>query len=69
MEKFFEVLQMIVEWNQHMKDVFIPSCVSCLDESIIIWTIKFTLPGWMFVPRNTPHKGISNMLNSADRVY
>ena len=35
-DKFHEVRQMIIEFNHHMKEVFIPSWVSCLDESISI---------------------------------
>ena len=53
-DKFHEVRQMIIEFNHHMKEVFIPSWVSCLDESISIWTSRWTCPGWMYVPRK-PH--------------
>ena len=35
-DKFHEVRQMIFKFNYHMKEVFIPSWVSCLDESISI---------------------------------
>ena len=30
---------------------FVPGYVNCLDESMSIWTNKFTCPGFMFVPR------------------
>ena len=53
-DKFHEVRQMIIEFNHHMKEVFIPSWVSCLDESISIWTSRWTCPGWVYVPRK-PH--------------
>ena len=54
--KSFEVIQMIVAWNQHTKDVFIPFWVYYFDESVSIWTNKFTCPGWMFVPMNAHPK-------------
>ena len=53
-EKFHEVRQMIESFNNHMKDMFSPGWISCLDQSISIWTSKWTCPGWMFVPRK-PH--------------
>ena len=30
-DRFFEISQMIFAWNDHMKDVFTPFWVSCLD--------------------------------------
>ena len=51
---FSEGIHMIGTWIEHIKDVFISSWVSCLDESIYILTNNFTCPGWMFVPR-MPH--------------
>ena len=53
-DKFHEVRQLIKGWNQHMKKCFIPSWISCLDESMSIWTSRWTCPGWMYVPRK-PH--------------
>ena len=53
-DKFHEVRLLIAAFNQHMSDVFIPSWVSCLDESMSIWTSRWTCPGWMYVPRK-PH--------------
>ena len=35
-DNFWEVRQMISEWNINMKNIFIPSWISCLDESISI---------------------------------
>ena len=49
--KLFEVRHMIFAWNEYTRDVFITSWVSCLDESINIWTKTFTFPIWMFPPR------------------
>ena len=37
-----------------MAQCFIPSWVSCLDESMSPWTSRWTCPGWMYVPRK-PH--------------
>ena len=37
-----------------MADIYEPGWVSCLDESISIWTNKWTCPGWTFIPRK-PH--------------
>ena len=34
----------------NMKDNFIPGYMNCLDESMSVWTNKFTCPGFMFVP-------------------
>ena len=53
-DKFWEVRQMIVAWNDNMAEQFTPSWVSCLEESMSPWTNKYTCPGWMFVPRK-PH--------------
>lgn len=53
-DKFWQVRQMITMWNRHMAEVFSAAWVSCLDESMSVWTSKWTCPGWMFVPRK-PH--------------
>ena len=53
-DKFWEVRQMIKEWNQNMRDHYVPSWANCLDESMSIWWQRWTCPGWMFVPRK-PH--------------
>ena len=45
---------MIDAWNKRMKEVFLAGWVSCLDESMSVWTSKWTCPGFMFVPRK-PH--------------
>lgn len=54
LDKFFFIRQMITQWNKNMGEVFCPSWVSCLDESMSKWTNRWTCPGWMFVPRK-PH--------------
>ena len=53
-DKFHEVRDLIAAWNDHMREVFIPGWVSCVDESMPIWTSNWTCPGFMFVPRK-PH--------------
>ena len=53
-DKFAEVRDIIHAWNEHMKKIFIPSWMSCLDESMSSWTRKWTCPGFMYVPRK-PH--------------
>jgi hypothetical protein len=53
-DKFHQVRQMLKAWNENMFDVFTPSWVSCLDESMSPWTSRWTCPGWMYVPRK-PH--------------
>ena len=42
---------MIDAWQTNMNAIFSPGFMNCLDESMSIWTNKFTCPGFMFVPR------------------
>ena len=53
-DRFWEVRQSIVAWNENMAAIFTPSWVSCLGESMSPWSTRWTCPGWMFVPRK-PH--------------
>ena len=53
-DKFWEVRQMIAEWNKNMAAVFYAGWVVCLDESMSIWHNRWTCPGWVFCPRK-PH--------------
>ena len=48
---FREVKQMIDVWQTNMNEIFSPWFMNCLDESMSIWSNKFTCPGFMFVPR------------------
>ena len=41
-------------WNDNMNEVYIPSWISCLDESMSIWLSKYSCPGWVFCLRK-PH--------------
>ena len=50
-DRFWEVRQMIDEWNSNMRFKFSPSWISCLDESMSKWVGKFTCPGFCCVPR------------------
>jgi hypothetical protein len=54
LDRFWEVRQIITAWNKNMSEIFTPSWVSCLDESMSPWNNRWTCPGWMFVPRK-PH--------------
>ena len=45
---------MIEEFNKNMKEVFSSGWINCLDESMSIWTNRWTCPGWVFCPRK-PH--------------
>ena len=40
---------MVEAWGVNMVENFVPGYVNCLDESMSIWTNKFTCPGLMFV--------------------
>ena len=51
LDKFWEVRQMIDAWGSNMNNVFAPGYINCLDESMSLWTNKFTCRGFMFVPR------------------
>ena len=53
-DKFFHVRDIIDAWNENISENFVPGWVSCLDESMMVWTNKVTCPGFMFVPRK-PH--------------
>ena len=50
-DRLWEVWQMVKAWNNHIKENFYLSWVSCLDESTSIWLTKFTCPGWVFCPQ------------------
>ncbi len=43
-DKFWEIRQMIREWNRHMTNVFLARWVICLDESMSIWHQWWTCP-------------------------
>ena len=53
-DKFHEVRQVLDAFNERMTEIFSPAWVSCLDESMSVWTSKWTCPGWIYVPRK-PH--------------
>ena len=44
-------------WNQNMRDVFIPVWVNCLDESMSPWLNRWTCPGFVFCPRKPKQHG------------
>ena len=51
---FHPVNDMIDAFDKHTQACFCPSWVSCLDESMSVWTNMYTFPDWMFVLRK-PH--------------
>ena len=50
-DHFWEIRQMVEEWNANMDINFSPSCENCLDKSMSKWLNEYTCPGFMFVPR------------------
>ena len=51
LDRFWEVRELINQWNSNMERVFKSAWVCCLDESMSTWMSRWTCPGWMFVPR------------------
>ena len=49
---FWEICDIVQDWNENMTEQFTPSWVSSLDESMSTWTNKYSCPGLMFVPCN-----------------
>ena len=43
-----------------MKIIYIPGCISCIDELISPWTIWCTFPSWIFYTRKTHPYGNEN---------
>ena len=43
---FWEVRQMLEAWNDNMKEQFVASWMSCLDEYMSKWVNEFTCPGY-----------------------
>ena len=50
LDKFWNIRQMIDAWGATMNTAFATGYMNCLDESMSVWTNKFTCPGFMFVP-------------------
>ena len=50
-DRFWEVCEMLEEWNKNMAMNFVPSWINCINESMSKWLNKYTCPGFMFVPR------------------
>jgi hypothetical protein len=62
-DSFHPVSELIDAFNKHSAACFSPSLVSCLDESMSVWTCMWTCSGWMFVPRKATSKGEQRPLN------
>ncbi len=50
-DPFWQIRQMVKEWNSNMAAFFVCSWAICLDESMSIWYNRWTCPGWIFCPR------------------
>ena len=53
-DPFWEMRQLIDEWNERARENFMPSWVNCLDESTSMWFNRCSCPGWTLVPKK-PH--------------
>ena len=51
LECFWEVQYLIDAWNQKMAQIFLPSWINVIDESMSKWVNEYTCPGFMSVPR------------------
>ena len=49
-DRFWEVREMLQEWNKTMATNFVPSWINCINESMSKWLNEYTCPGFMFVP-------------------
>ena len=76
-DTFWHVWRLIGAWNENMNEKFQPGWITCLDESMLTWTNKFTCAGFMFVPQkpwpfgNEYHTiccGLSSILFSLELV-
>ena len=65
-DKFWEVRDLISTWNnKNMYIHYIPSCIYCLDESVSIWTNRWTYPRWIFIPHK-PRQFVNEYHTIAD---
>ena len=53
-DRLWEVRNLITAWNKNMENLYVPSWVSCLNESMSIWNMRWTCPGYVFCPQK-PH--------------
>ena len=58
MNRLFHVHKLVEEWKANMYTKFVTSWISCLDESMMIWTNKFG-PGWVVLPGSPIPLGMS----------
>ena len=52
-DRFFLVRDLIYGFNEHMAEIFSPSWIVCVDESMVVFYNKYA-PGWVAVKRK-PH--------------
>ena len=65
LNNFWEIQQMVEAWGVNIGENFVPWCMNCLDESMSVWTNKFTCPGFMLVPVNHGHLATNIILSVA----
>jgi hypothetical protein len=41
-DRFWEMRLLVSAWNKNMQEIYVPSWVSCLDESMSIWNMRWT---------------------------
>ena len=49
-DRFWEVIQLIDDWNANMAHNGSPSWINAIDESMSKWVSEYTYPGFMYVP-------------------
>ena len=54
-DKFWQIWDLILGWNEHMQAIFVAAWALCLDKSMSIWNNRWTCPGWVFVHTNHGH--------------
>ena len=52
MDRLSHVRKLVEAWNYNISTNFTPGWISCLDESMMIWTNNFG-PVWVVLPRKT----------------
>jgi Transposase IS4 len=49
-DKFFRIRQLVEELKENMSINFKLGWISCLDESMMLWTNDYTCPGFIIIP-------------------
>ena len=69
-DPLFQVRKTQETFNSHMVDVYRPSWLVCVDESVSAWTQRWTCPVWVILPRKPTPMGIEfhTAADSANRI-